>query len=559
MATPGWIEDSRLVRRGRAQSCDAASAAAKHIADRLGTWRTSVLNTLSLIVAAAAISLVAVDIRRAADSPDLWPAVSVSALLYVLVACFAASRRLGSFTRAWGMGLVGYAAAALAFARGGITGGGQMLLLALPPLGLIMVGSRSGLVMSVVSLACVTLFAALADTTLGLGAVAEARNGLLPVERTVNVVVFMTTVAGLIAMQWRSNQFYESLVLENVQLHQESERLRAFAENIVETMGEGILIEDAKGEITFANSSGAAAVRCTPKDLLGRHVSSVILQERLPQLCQGASTDGEAGVLRREAVIRNDDGDEVSVIVSRRPLLEDGQRTGTLTVFADITDLKRVQDALQESEQAARAILDATTESVMVVNSQGAILDANETAAQRHGMHVDELVGANLRDLLGADQLEARRAIMAEVVRSGNARRFEEEFSGVVSDNHYYPIRGQDGRPGRVAVFSRDVTLRRQAERRALRSERLAAMGRLAGALAHEVNNPLQDVRGNMELLLAFDLEPDEQRQRLSLSLAAIDRLTDVTRQMLDIGAPGTDEWRLMPIDELIGPYARSW
>lgn len=554
MAALGWIRNSRLARRGdaKAKSGDVASAVAQHIEKRLGTWRSSVLNTLALVVAAAAISLVAIDIRRAVRSPELWPAVSASALLYVLAACLAASRRLGSFTRAWGMVLVGYTAAALAFVRGGIMGEGQLLLLALPALGLIMVGSRSGLVMSAVSLVCVALFTALTGTTWGLGVVAGRVEVLLPADRIVNVVVFMTTLAGLVAMQWRSNQFYESIVLENVQLYRESERLKAFAENIVETMREGILIEDTEGAITFANSAATATLGYTQQELLGRHTVSLMQQARLPAPSQAPLADSEAGAKQYQAVICTTGGEAVPVIVSRSPLLKEGRQTGTLTVFADITDLTRAQDALRESERAARAILNATTESVMVVDGRGTIVDANGTAAERHGLRIEELVGANLADLLSADQLESRMSAIGEVVHSGNAARVEDEFSGTVSDNHYYPVWIQDSGASRVAIFSRDITLRRQAERRALRSERLAALGRLAGELAHEVNNPLQDVRGNMELLLAFDLERDEWRRRLSHSIEAIDHLTDVSRQMLEIGAPADDEWRLTSIDELL-------
>ena len=73
--------------------------------------------------------------------------------------------------RAWGMVLVGYTAAALAFVRGGIMGEGQVLLLALPALGLIMVGSRSGLVMSGVSLVCLSPVHGPHPGRMGLGVV----------------------------------------------------------------------------------------------------------------------------------------------------------------------------------------------------------------------------------------------------------------------------------------------------------------------------------------------------------------------------------------------------
>ena len=373
---------------------------------------------------------------------------------------------------------------------------------------------------------------------------------LLPADRIVNVIVFMTTLAGLVAMQWRSNQFYEFIVLENVQLYRESERLRAFAESIVESMAEGILIEDTEGAITFANTAAAGTVGYKPQDLLGRLTRSLLHQRGVPAHREAPGAYLEGGSNQAEAVIRTASGDEVPVIISRSPLFEDGASGRDAHRLLGHHRPEARTDALRKSERAARAILNATTESVMVVDGRGTILDANGTAAERQRLRMDELVGANLADLVGVDQLNSRITTIDGVIRSGTAARVEEECTGTVSDNNYYPVPIQNDEPGRVAIFSRDITLQRQAERRALRSDRLAEMGRLVGELAHEVNNPLQDVRANMELLLAFDLERDEWRRRLSQGLQSIDHLTDVARQMMEIGAPCDDVRRLEPMDE---------
>jgi len=92
-------------------------------------------------------------------------------------------------------------------------------------------------------------------------------------------------------------------------------------------------------------------------------------------------------------------------------------------------------------------------------------------------------------------------------------------------------------------VMALDITARKQAERQASRAERMAAMGRLATALAHEINNPLQAMRTNLELVLDFDLEPDEQVGYLDVARQEIDRLSKITRRVLDFTQPA-DETR---------------
>ena len=83
-------------------------------------------------------------------------------------------------------------------------------------------------------------------------------------------------------------------------------------------------------------------------------------------------------------------------------------------------------------------------------------------------------------------------------------------------------------------------------------SERLAAMGWLAAALAHEINNPLQAIRTNLELVLDFDLEPDEHKECLHVVSQEIQRLTEVARRVLDFAQPADDTRYPVPIAHLI-------
>jgi len=97
-----------------------------------------------------------------------------------------------------------------------------------------------------------------------------------------------------------------------------------------------------------------------------------------------------------------------------------------------------------------------------------------------------------------------------------------------------------------------EIAERKQAEQQAVRAERLAAMGWLAAALAHEINNPLQAIRSNLELVLDFDLELDEREEYLHVVSQEIQRLTEITRRVLDFARPADDTRYPIPIAHLI-------
>jgi signal transduction histidine kinase len=136
---------------------------------------------------------------------------------------------------------------------------------------------------------------------------------------------------------------------------------------------------------------------------------------------------------------------------------------------------------------------------------------------------------------------------MREVVRSGEPARFTDERDGIVLDSSIYPVFDEQGRVTRLAIFARDVTARKRAEQQAARSERLAA------SLAHEINNPLQIIRNNLELVQDFDLETEEREARLNIIRSEIDRLAEICQRALDFARPPDDTRYPVPVAHLVG------
>ncbi|MFP4394668.1 MAG: PAS domain S-box protein [Anaerolineales bacterium] len=96
----------------------------------------------------------------------------------------------------------------------------------------------------------------------------------------------------------------------------------------------------------------------------------------------------------------------------------------------------------------------------------------------------------------------------------------------------------------RIIGAAQDITERKQMEQQILRTERLAAMGHITATLAHEIKNPLQAIRSNLELVRDFPLESDERTESLNLSYHEIERLTEITERILSFSRAGKLEQR---------------
>ncbi|NIN65447.1 MAG: PAS domain-containing protein, partial [Anaerolineae bacterium] len=111
-----------------------------------------------------------------------------------------------------------------------------------------------------------------------------------------------------------------------------------------------------------------------------------------------------------------------------------------------------------------RALLNAPTDIVALIDATGTILDANEAMARRFDRSVDELVGVCAWDLFPPQLAERRKAYVDQVMQSGKPIRFEDERGGIWNDSVIYPVLDTGGKVTKVAVLARDITERRRAE-----------------------------------------------------------------------------------------------
>jgi PAS domain S-box-containing protein len=152
-----------------------------------------------------------------------------------------------------------------------------------------------------------------------------------------------------------------AVALDNARLYEETRQLAAFNESIVQSMAEGIIVEDTEGIFTFVNPAATAILGYSPEELLGQHWTAIIPPDQHPivHAVSERRMRGEADHYELELVRK--DGRRLSALVSDSPRFEEGRFAGTLAVFTDITQRKRAERLLQALNQAALAMERALT------------------------------------------------------------------------------------------------------------------------------------------------------------------------------------------------------
>jgi len=131
-----------------------------------------------------------------------------------------------------------------------------------------------------------------------------------------------------------------------------------------------------------------------------------------------------------------------------------------------ITAHQRATEALRESEETARVLLNAPADAMSLLAPDGTILALNEAAAKRLGKRADELIGACVFDLFSPDVAERRKRMSDQAVRSGEPIHFEDERGERWFSHRVYPIFDTEEKTKvvRLAIVARDITERKQAE-----------------------------------------------------------------------------------------------
>jgi PAS domain S-box-containing protein len=171
---------------------------------------------------------------------------------------------------------------------------------------------------------------------------------------------------------------------------------------------------------------------------------------------------------------------------SGHPLLQTG-------MMRDVTEQKHAEEALKESEKTARAFLNASTDSGVLVDREGLIIDLNDKMAKSLGKARKDMIGKIIYDYLPADLAEQRKAIGFEAATKRKPIRFEDRREDRWLENSVYPILNPNGEAERFAIFSRDITERKQAQ------EEIAGLARLPA----ENPNPVLRISKEARILFA--------------------------------------------------------
>jgi len=195
-------------------------------------------------------------------------------------------------------------------------------------------------------------------------------------------------------------------------------------------------------------------------------------------------------------------------------------------------------EELRQSESQFRSLANSIPQLAWMANPDASIFWYNQRWYDYTGTTLDEMKGQAWKDLIHPDHVTE---VVAGIERCWAIDEpWEDTFPLRGKDGSYrwflsraLPIRDANGNVVRWFGTNTDITERKQAEEALIKSERMAAMGRLAGIIAHEINNPLEAISNAFYLLRANSSLNQEARRYARLAQEELTRLAHITKQIL--------------------------
>ena len=339
-----------------------------------------------------------------------------------------------------------------------------------------------------------------------------------------------------------AQQEQEWHLVEITKLEEEIETERRFLQTLFDTIPELVVVFDTKKQIVRSNASFLKFAGVSAETIAGTSCQDLLAATEL-----SAARDEISHVLDevlhsgkpRSLVWQTAYPREAYWEVIHTPILgRSGAPEGVVGTWHRITERIMLVREIEQAEQRFRAFIDSATDWITIKDRDGRYLIVNPVCARAFNLKPEDFIGRKPEEILPADVAETIRRHDDEVVQSNKFFTYDEMQLVDGRERHYhtlrFPLTDHRGDTVGVCTIARDVTAERDLNEQLVQAAKLAAVGKLAAGVAHEINNPLTGILAFAEDLMDQLPKDHPHHHDLGVIVRETIRCREIVRNLLD-------------------------
>ncbi|MGA8213955.1 MAG: PAS domain S-box protein [Candidatus Sulfotelmatobacter sp.] len=326
---------------------------------------------------------------------------------------------------------------------------------------------------------------------------------------------------------------------QSLQNSREFQKNLSLLQGITEGTTDSVFVKDLQGRYLMINSAGARLLGRTVEEVIGKDDAELFAPENGREIMAADRKVVESGKTQTYEELGVSAGVARTYLATKGPYRDsNGEIIGLLGICRDITDRKRAEEEFRQSQQKLRIHFEHTPLAVVEWDPQLRITEWSASAERVFGYSRAEAIGRDASFLVPpALQEHVTRMGQEILMLRGGTRSDNDNLTkdGRTISCEWYntPLVDESGRVLGVASLVQDVTERVALEERLLQSQKMEAVGRLAGGVAHDFNNLLTVIMGYSQLLTDGLPAASRLMDATAQIRSAADRAAGITRQLL--------------------------
>jgi PAS domain S-box-containing protein len=357
-------------------------------------------------------------------------------------------------------------------------------------------------------------------------------------------------------LQFVSSQI--GLSIETKRAHDDVNVEKAYFEQLFEGSPETIVLTSNHGKLIRVNSEFQKLFGYAPEEAIGNYIDELIVPNNQLREARSISRKVAKGEkIQVESVRQHKDGSQILVSIMGTPIVIGSKQVGVYGIYRNITDRKKADTALRESEEKLRNILYSSPDAITVSDLRGYITECNQAALDIFECETDsELIGINANQFVVPEMRRRGIETIKTVLRNGFIKNIEFEITTkkgklISVDLSASLIRDTNDKPIGIATITQDISERKAYERNLEEAkEKAEESDRLKSAflanMSHEIRTPMNAILGFSELLRSEEIAKEVRDEYTKIIHNKGNELMLIINDIIDISKIEAGDIKIM-------------